>query len=494
MTDSANKPGAPRLAATIGGGAWTVAERVISQASQLILFVVAARLLSPAEFGTFALVSTCALLLLRMSEVGWAPYIMSWHGDERVPRQVLGVSIVSGLGAGVVVALAGLAARQLYAAPEVGNMLLLFAVWVALATVSSAQQGMMIWQDGLRGSAIAESVGEILGMAVAVAALYEGHGVYSLVYGRLTFQATHLAISFVVTRRAPLFGMERAEFRSLCAYSGQIFFSRTISAVRVYIATFVIGGFLGPAPVGYYRAAQRLVGAVAEVIGAPSYVLAWSMFRQARDNHGLRSTGFQRQANLYFKLLIAAGVPVLIWTGLMGADLISGLLGPKWLPALPLIGVLAIARALALPSAAIEPVLSLNGEVRRLPGFTLVFLVLAAAATALGALFGLMGVAWAQVAVGLAAVAAGNRLMRRHGGIDWREVLREARMLVAPILLGTLTILALREAPTFAHLPALARALGVVLPALAVYAAALMISDPWLKGLAARRLRRWRQA
>lgn len=259
------------LASTIGGGHWTVAEPVISQAGQLILIFAAARILSQADFGVFALVSTCAMLLLRMSEVGWAPYIMSWQGDERVPRQVLMVAILSGLGAGV---LAALAAPRLGLAPVAGHLLLLFSVWVALARISSAQKGMMIWRDRLNGSVVAESVGKVMGMCVALVTLFHGDGVYALVFGRLTYQTAHLALSFVITRKVPLFGMERGEFRALCSSSWQIFFSRSIANLRLYVATLIIGGFLGTAPVGYYRAAPRLVGAVGEIIGVPSLMLA----------------------------------------------------------------------------------------------------------------------------------------------------------------------------------------------------------------------------
>ena len=100
MTDRPKPDGKPgRLGATLGGGAWTVGERVIAQISQLVIFITAARILSPAEFGVFSLVSACAILLLRTSEAGWAPYIMSWQGDDTVPRQVLMIAILSGLGA-----------------------------------------------------------------------------------------------------------------------------------------------------------------------------------------------------------------------------------------------------------------------------------------------------------------------------------------------------------------------------------------------------------
>lgn len=143
------------------------------------------------------------------------------------------------------------------------------------------------------------------------------------------------------------------------------------------------------------------------------------MFRQARDVHGPRSAGFQKQANLHFKLLFVVGIPVLLWLVLMGEDLISGLLGTRWLPARRLVGILALTRALSLSGAAIEPI-SLSGEIRRLPMFTLVFRILAAAAATAGAQFGLFQVAWSQVPV--AGLGASNWLLRRHGGVDWREV------------------------------------------------------------------------
>lgn len=490
MSDTPEGTGRATARETIGGGAWTIVERIIAQASQLILFVAAARVLSPAEFGVFALVSTCALLFLRMAEVGWAPYIMSWSGDDTVPRQVVMVSIFAGLAVGVLGAVVGAVYLIAGFGAEVGHLILLFSIWVVIATTCSAQKGMMIWRDGLRGSAIAESVGEIVGMLVALATLYLHYGVYSLVFGRLAYQTTHLAISFAVTRRAPLFGMPVPDLRDLALYSWQIFASRFVFNLRLYVSTFIIGIFLGPAPVGYFRAAQRLVGSIAEIIGAPSLVLAWSMFRQARDDHGVRTRGFQDQANLYYKLLFAIALPVFIWLTLMGEDLILGLLGSKWLPALPLVGILTMSRALAMPGVATEAILSLNGEVARLPRFNIIMLGLTVVLTSIGGSLGMTAVAWSQVIAALIAAVVGNRLIQKHGGVDWREILVEALRLVPPLLLGTVVIILARDSHVFEALPPLVRVIVVVIPATAVYLLALTATEPAMRDVTLTLLRR----
>lgn len=496
MSDPTDQPAASRRTrprdGTIRGGIWTALERILSQGSQLIIFVFAARLLGPADFGVFALVSTCAILMLRVSEGAWAPYIMSWAGDETVPRQVLMIAVWSGLGLGIAGILGGLALPLFGTSAATGQLLMLFALWVFLATISSAQKGMMIWLGKLKASALCEILGDITGMVVAVAALYAGWGVFALAFGRLAFQSVHLTLSFTFTRAAPLPGMKGAALADLITYTKQSFSARMIANLRLYVATFLIGGFLGPAAVGYYRAAQRLVGSIAEVIGQPAQILAWKMFRTAREAEP-GTGGFQAVAQVFFAALLAIGAPVFVWLVLMGEDLISGLLGRQWLPALPVVAVLALARGLVALGVATEPVLSLAGEVRRLPLFSLLSLAATIALTLAAAPFGLMPVAWAQVAASAAILGTAMVLMQRHGGIRWLGVAGVVWRLIAPVLVGTAVVLWLRDNPLFDTLPPLVRAFGVLVPALPAYLLALLATDPVLRAHALTWLRQRRR-
>ncbi|WP_158243075.1 oligosaccharide flippase family protein [Acidimangrovimonas sediminis] len=491
-SDPAQTSAAPRKRrreGVIGGGLWTVLERVLSQVAQLVIFVIAARVMSPAEFGVFTLVSTCAILMLRFSEASWQPYIMTWTGDATVPRQVVMISIWSGLALGIVGALAGTALVAFGVSAEIGHLIMLFSIWVVIATVSSAQKGMMIWQGRLSASALSEIVGDTVGVVVAVTALLHGWGIFALAFGRIAFQSTHLVLSFCFTRLAPLPGLRGPQLAALLAYTRQSFTSRMIANLRLYIATFLIGGFLGPAAVGYYRAAQRLVSAIGEIVGQPAQILAWNMFRRARDQQpGL--SGFQAQARLYFAGMLAAGAPVFIWLALMGEDLIRGLMGEKWLPALPVVAVLTLSRVFATPSVATEPVLSLAGEIRRLPRFSVIFLVLTVAVTLAAAPYGLMAVAWAQVLVSVVVLMLMARLLSTYGGIDWADVMAACWRLVAPILLGTAALVWLRTAPGIVTLPPLLKAIAVIVPALPLYALAVVLAEPRLRARAWGWLRR----
>lgn len=491
MTDAAISAG-DRTRKVLAAGAWTMVERVVSQAAQFVIFIVAARVLGPAEFGVFALVSACAILLLRASEVGWAPYIMSWSGDATVPQQVLGLALLSGLAFGLIGAGAGLALPLAGLEDWIAPLVLLFALWVCLATASAAQKGVMIWQGRLRGSAAAEITGEVAGLVVAVAALFSGWGVFALAFGRLAYQSVHLSISFGVTRLAPRLGLKGTMLRELWTFSAQIFVSRMIINLRLYLATFIIGGFLGPTAVGYYRAADRLVSALSEVITVPAQILAWSLFRQARDAAPARAdgtpdlSGFQAQANVFYKMLAAVALPVFLWLIVMSEEVITGLLSEEWAAATPLVAILALSRVFFLPGVATEPVMSIVGETRRLPLFTGIFFAISAVVTLIGANIGLYAVAWSQTLVSAFFVGATAWLFARHAQIDWRGVLAASSGLMLPLVLGVGTLLALDRTPHLAGVPDLLRAVGFGLIAAAVYVAVLAWRDPSL----ARRLRR----
>lgn len=463
----------------LGDSALTVAERIISQIAQFTIFVVAARVLGPAEFGVFALVSACAILLLRAAEVGWAPFIMSWSGDSTVPRQVLFIAMLSGVAFGVLGGIAAMISGVFGVGPETILLMQLFAVWVVLANVSSAQKGVMIWQQKLKSSAICEISGEIVGLIVAVTALLSGMGVLALAFGRLAFQSTHLVMSFLVTRLAPLPGLKGQLLNDLWVFSAQLFVSRMLIHIRLYVATFIIGGYLGPAAVGYFRAADRLVSAAAEIIAVPGQLLAWTQFRKARDNGDIEGqvARINLQMRQYMKILISAGAPVLLWLMVMSDEVINGLLSAQWLPAAPLVAILAGSRLLFLIGIVTEPLMSLVGEARRLPAFTATVFAVSLGLTFIAVQFGLYAVAWSQLVIAVLVFFATLWLFHKYAGINWSAVAADLRGTVVPMLCGVGVLIGLDYFSEGHGIPDLVQALGFGVVAIIVYAGAIMVFD-----------------
>ena len=473
-------PGTTHGRAAAGDAAFTVAERVVSQIVQFAVFILAARVLGPADFGIFAMASACAGLLLRVAEAGWAPFIMSLAGDVTVPLQVLFVAIVAGLGFGALGALGVMLASALsWLSAETVALMLTFVLWVVVANAASAQKGVLIWMGRIRAAAICEIAGELVALAVSVAALLHGAGIFALVYGRLSCQTVTLILSFAVTRRAPRRGLPWDVLRDLRVFSIQILSSRILVQARLQLTTLLVGGVLGPVAVGYVRAAERLVGAAAELIAVPGQLMAWTLLRRARDAGDAAGATDRINAQVagLLKAITILGVPLLIWLMVMNVELVRGLLGPTWMPAAQLVTIFALGRLFILAGILTEPLLSLCGQARHLPAFMATIFVVAAVLTVGAAPFGMIALAWSQVALSVFVLVATIRLFRHRAGIRWQRVAEELAGLVPALAAGVVAILALKASGVGDAWPDLAVALVYGLAGAAVFATGLCATD-----------------
>lgn len=464
----------------LGDTALTAAERILSQIAQFTVFVVAARILGPADFGVFALVSASAILLLRVAEFGWAPFIMSHDGDDQVPRQVLFVAIVAGIVIGALGIFGSRLAPLFGANAEFATLLALFSIWVMLATASQAQKGVMIWQQNMKASALCEIAGELVGLVVAIASLLSGWGLLALAFARLSAQTTHLVLSFLFTRLKPLTGMTSDLVKDLWVFSSQIFVSRMLINIRLYVATFIIGGFLGPAAVGFFRAADRLVSAAGEVIAVPGQLLAWTLIRKARDegDSAGQAARINAQVSQHIKFLFGASAPVFTWMVVMSPELIGGLLSEEWAPAAPLVAILAVARMLFTFGIVTEPLMSIAGQAKRLPAFTLGVLIMSVILTLISVSFDVYAVAWAQVLIAGLVTLATIWLFRTYAGIQWRGVFTAIGRVLLPYGCGVAALVGLDLGLAGAGVPDLVEVLAFGVVAVVVYAAAIRAFDP----------------
>lgn len=481
MTDNPDTPApAPPARKAAGDAAFSVSERVVSQIGQFAVFVLAARVLEPAEFGVFALASAAAIMLLRAAEAGWAPFIMSCKGDITVPLQVLFVAIVFGLICGMLGWLGALMAGGFGLSTEIVNLMTLFALWVAVANAASAQKGVLIFLGRIKTASVNEIAGELAGLTAAILALLDGAGVFALVYGRLAAQTTVLILGLIATRRLPLPGLERDVQRALWTFSVQIFSSRMLVNARLHFVTLIIGGVLGPAAVGYFRAAERLVGGVSELIVVPGQLLAWAQLRQARDGGSQAGQGARLNAQIArsLKVLVALGAPLLIWLALMNDQIVSGLLGENWHPASAVISILVLGRLFMFVGVLTEPLMSLTGQARRLPGFMTAIFAGSVALTLATAPYGITALAWSQVAVSALVLGATIWLFRRYAGVRWQPIGTMLRPSVLPLAAFSGTIWVFERSTAGASLGNVGEAIAAGLTAGAIYTLVISVFDP----------------
>ncbi len=432
MSEASDAPdgSAPRASA-IGMGGWSFASRAIAQGVQLIIFVVAARVLTPAEFGVFALVHAVSVLLSVIAWAGWREFVMSWSGPDRAIDQAFALSLLSGVAmAGAGFLAAGALALWMDDASAPALMAIL-AVCVFLSPVTGTLSGILVRSGRVADLSIASIVAELVGLAVAVFGLLAGWGVLALAAGKLAMQAINLAGVAIRAnwRFRPTF---TAGFSpNIIEMSRQILANRVITFFQANGATFVVGGFLGAANVGFYRAAERVLSAVSELIFEPMRLIAWVKYRSAADHagEGGLNVALRAQVGKLLPLLILAAAPVFIGLALVADEVVTVVLGPQWAPAGPVLTILALGSLLMIPTVGIEALLSVAGQIRRLPPVLTFNAAVMLVSLLMFARFGLIATAFAQLSALFLATCASIWVQTRSIGADWRLALAN----VAPV-------------------------------------------------------------
>jgi O-antigen/teichoic acid export membrane protein len=228
---------------------------------------------------------------------------------------------------------------------------------------------------------------------------------------------------------------------------------------------------------------------MAELVIVPGQIRAWSTLRRARDANIGGSEGQADRINVQMARLLYAftmlGAPPLLWMIVMRDEIVSGVLGPEWAACAQLVAILAFGRLLLFVGITTEPLMSLSGQARRMPAFMAAIFALSVGLTLLAAPFGLLALAWAQVAVSAFSFVATLWLFARHAAIQWSVVARPLVSTLIPLSCGVLSIVVLNATVSGGLLPDLVEAVAFGLAGGVVFGGLALFLNPDLRiGLA----------
>ncbi|WEX10480.1 oligosaccharide flippase family protein [Chelativorans sp. AA-79] len=468
-----------RIPSIIGSGLWALSAKLVSQVAQLATFIIAAHVLTPAQFGFFAFSSAIAVFLVMLSEGGWAEFVMkSAEGEARLD-QIASMSLVSGL----LFMTVGLAAAdvlyEVFAMRWEASLLALFSCWILPSALTTVYDGVLVHRGRLRQQAMIRIAAEAVGLVVAVFGLRAGWNVFALVAGRLVMQLVILSGSVAAIGFLGLARPSGPVLRDVLKFSRQIIFNRLIVFLRSYSGTLAVGGFLGLAEAGYYRAAERIVAAFSELIGEPARMLGWIVFRRAREEQEQAPEGgdpIARAGGTLFPALIAVAAPAYLGLAIVSDTFVEIALGEAWKPAALLVGILAAKQFLLAPSYMSEPLLSIRGKLRALAPVSLLNAMVSVGLILLLSSFGVVAVALGQCLAAAIALATSIWLQQRHGGVDWLRIARSSALLLVAIAAMMAAVFYLgRVAGSLELRPIFAFAIQVAAGAIVYLAAVLML-------------------
>lgn len=453
--------------------AWNYLVFGLSKSSTLIMTVVLARLLTPADFGLFALALLMVNLFDWVKDLGVsAALVQSAKSWNRIAPTGLTLSVAFGVVAGGALAgSAGMAAKAL-GNPELTSLIQVLAIGILIASLSAIPAARLRRDLDFRRRIWPEFLGALAKATLAISLAVAGFGVWSLVYGQLLGTVVTTALYWVVARTVVRPGFDSREAGELVRFGIPVSGVALLAFAIYNIDYLAIGTQLGDTQLGLYTLAYRLPELIVlNLCVVISDVLFSSLSRLQGDGDAL--------ARHYLRAVtavVALTAPLSVGLAAAAPAVMETLYGPEYVAAA---GALAILSMYALVYSASFH----SGDVYKAMGRPWILTATNAGKFVVlvgpiwwAARYGIVAVAMVLLAVELVHCVVRLCLVRAITRTRWTELLTAVlRPLPAAASMGVVMVLVTRAATP---LPAPVTVVLTALAGLPTYALVLWLTAP----------------
>jgi O-antigen/teichoic acid export membrane protein len=432
---------------------WRSGSQILSQLIQWTATFLVIRILSPSDYGLFAMSAVVLAFTNMLDGYGLASALIRQpEVGERDIRQLFGLLLLlNGTLAVVQVIVAPLLAAY-YRQPIVADMLRVQSLLYLTTPFIALPSALLSRQLDYSRQAKVNMVASLMSASTALVGALSGWGVWTLVAAPGALYLTR-AIGLTVAARTlvrPLFRFAGAgqlmRFGGLMAVGQLFWFLQSQSDV------FIAGRTLSPHLLGIYTTSLFLAQIFVSKFVPPLNEVAFSAYARIQHDPDARATAFLKAV----QLVMLAALPFYAGLAATAGPLVHAVLGEKWGEVAPIVQLLAFAMPMMTLQVLYSPACDAIGR----PGVGVVNGAIGAALLTIcflvGVQYGVTGLAVAWVVAYPLYLAISSRRALPVIGVSWRAVLRAA----APALLCASAMAAIvtctdRLLPPIAPLPRL---------------------------------------
>jgi O-antigen/teichoic acid export membrane protein len=452
---------------------WSAAARFFGQAFSWAITILVIRLLAPGDYGLMAMGVVLVSFLFLLNTLGLdAILVQEKELAEETRRQIFGVVIIANCACFLLLFFGAGTAAEFYGEAQLEAIVQVLSLQFLILIFETLPQSRLEREIEFAQRSIVDFTTLVLGSLVTLVLALMGYGVWALVWGMVANTLFRVIGLNLISRALvwPSF--------SFSGLSGRFSFGALVSTDRALWFVFsesdkFIGGkLLGQHALGYYAVARQIASLPIQKLAGLLNAIAFPAFSRA---HAAEVESKVRDYLLTAtRILSIAAFPVFFGLSCTAETVVHALLGEKWLPAAPLLQLLALVMPFQLLNNIFSPLLWGVGK----PGtsasnyaIAAVFMPLAFFA---GAQWGVLGLAYAWLAMyPVVFVITAFRACRGVGISLWMFLAEMVRPVLASIAMYA-CVLYLKtcldpEMPVWWQLGALVGT-GVV-----VYAAAILL-------------------
>jgi len=419
-----------------GALGWSTISTLILRVGTFVVGIVLARILSPEQFGVFAVALTVQAVLITLADLGLSADLIRTAEPRRIAPTVATLGLVAGAVMTAGMALSAHSLASLLGSPAAGDVIVVLSFTLVLGGAGLVPYAMLQRRFQQKRLFLIAVIDFIVGTTITLVLLWAGWGVMALAVGRVAAQSVTLILQFALSGERPRYGIDPTVVRPVLAFGLPIAAANLLSWALLNIDNVVISRISGPVALGFYFLAFNISSWPMSALGQIVRSIALPTFSRsvvARNDPSLATAT---------SLTWAVALPAGAFLALLSGPLIAIVYGDKWAAAAPVLAALGLFGAVRAIFDLIVAYLLSRGASRVVLVIQVLWFVLLVPATILSTLWwGIEGAAWSHLAVSLAIVLPAYLIAARRSGANIRLVLSNGWQPVTAMIPAGLTVL-----------------------------------------------------
>jgi PST family polysaccharide transporter len=408
---------------------WSLVGAVSTRFGGLLLGVVLARILTPEDYGLYAIALGAMNFVMHVNDVGLIAATVQWRGRlEEMAATATTLALVSSAAIYGLFWVLAPSFSSLAGSPEAAPVVRLLTVVILIDGVTAVRVGSLLRTFRQDRITIANFLGLLCNAAVAIALALHGAGAMSFAAGQVAGAAITGAFVLWSVRMPWKLGFDRMVARRLMRFGLPLAMGLGVEAVLLNVDYILVGRIMGATALGFYLLAFNVANWAPGVIGTALRWVSVPSFSRLSEEDGALSPAVQRSV----ALLVTCVLPIGFLFALLAPAVVDVLYGAEWAPAVPALRFLIVLGLVRMLTQFAVDILVGAGATRSAFWLNLAWAVTLVPALVVGTrIDGIRGAAIAHALVaGLVALPLALSFLRR-AGVQLAPI---AGMLVRPLI------------------------------------------------------------
>lgn len=332
----------------VSGVVWRFAERFSAQAVAFIVSLVLARLLSPHDYGTVAIVSIFVMLASVFVTNGLnAALIQDKKAGQEEFSTIFYCNFIIAVVFYSILYFSAPYIAKIYQLPELKSIIRVYGTILFPSCLRAIQEAFVSKQMIFKKFFFSTIGGTLVSAVVGIEMALYGFGCWALVAQSLTNTVIDTSILFLMVRWKPSLYFKPKKCLSLIKYGLATLGANLIGTFFNQIQAIVIGKKYTPSDLAFYNKGANLPLLISSNISGTVVSVFFPAMSNAKDKDEIKKIAKQGTRHLAYIV-----IPMMIGLAAVAEPLVTILFTDKWLPIVPFLRLVCIAEIIGILDAA----------------------------------------------------------------------------------------------------------------------------------------------